>query len=140
MNLSSNWIAICALAACHETGGFFLRAWNVTQHRPDELAEGLFTGKMAAHSYRLAHLSIKTLDRIGGVEDFSKLGAKAKNGITCSQLRRQLCAMVGYFSTQGPWSISSSRSRDATADSAWYTGLSAAATARRSFHEAKFID
>src|ERR1700693_2392984 len=45
---------------------------HITQHQPDELGGGLFTGKVAAHPYRLADLSVKALDGTGGVEDFAQ--------------------------------------------------------------------
>src|ERR1700738_5335050 len=46
---------------------------HITQHQPDELDGGLFTGKVAAHPYRLADLRVKALDGIGGVEDFTQV-------------------------------------------------------------------
>src|ERR1700738_4436207 len=46
---------------------------DITQHQPDELGGGLFTGKVAAHPYRLADLRVKALDGISGVEDFAQV-------------------------------------------------------------------
>src|SRR6202051_2858468 len=46
---------------------------HITQHQPDELGGSLFTGEVAAHPHRLADLSVKALDGIGGVEDFAQV-------------------------------------------------------------------
>src|SRR5216684_3129353 len=51
---------------------------HITQHQPDELGGGLFTGKVAAHPYRLADLCVKTLDGIGCVEDFTQVRREAE--------------------------------------------------------------
>src|SRR6266849_10998739 len=51
---------------------------HITQHQPDELGGGLLTGKVAAHPHRLADLSVKAFDGIGGVEDFAQLRSKCE--------------------------------------------------------------
>jgi hypothetical protein len=45
-------------------------------------------------------------------------GAKAKNGMTCSQARRQSIAMGGYFVPHGPASNASSAAAAASAEAA----------------------
>jgi hypothetical protein len=65
---------------------------------------------------------------------------KTKNGMTASQLRRQLCAIAGYLRPHGPWSNVSSSLAAAAALSARYTGLRAAAIGLRSFQEANCIE
>src|SRR5690242_18210563 len=51
---------------------------NVAQHQPDEFGGRLFAGKMSADAYRLAHLRVETLDRVGGVKHDSQLGSKGE--------------------------------------------------------------
>ena len=53
---------------------------------------------MASGPNGAAQLRVQRLDSIRGVDDPPHaLAGKAKNGITSFQLRRQLCAMAGYF-------------------------------------------
>src|SRR5829696_9208615 len=60
---------------------------------------------------------------------------KAKKGMTLSQLRRQACAMAGYFRPQGPASKASSAALPASASLARWIMRSAGTTGFRSFHE-----
>ena len=59
-------------------GWIFPACLNITQHQPDELAGGFFTGEVAAYPHRLTDLSVKAFNGIGGVEDFAQVGCEGE--------------------------------------------------------------
>jgi len=91
---------------------------DVAERQPYQLGRRFIVREMTAPAHGFAHFAVQTFDRVGRVDDRRTAAGKAKKGITCSQLRRQLCAIAGYFWPQAPAANSSSRVAAALADSA----------------------
>jgi hypothetical protein len=90
----ANW----ALAACHEIGGFFQRACTLRSTSQMSLVAASSLGKWPRTRTALRTCALRLSIALVVYRILRSSGANAKNGITCSQLRRQLWAIAGYFS------------------------------------------
>lgn len=130
-------MANCAFAACPAIGGFSQPStiYRKTSQIGLVAARSVWNGPLLRTALRTEAfkpsiaLVVSTMMRISA--------GKARDRITDSELRRQLCATDGDFAPHSPASKASS-SRTAVSDR--QTGRNAAASALRFFHNAHCIE
>ena len=94
---SSNCVANWALAACYEIGGFFQCAWTLRSTSQMSLVAASSLGKWPRILTALRTWALRLSIALVMYRIFLTSGANAKNGMTCSQLRRRGARAAGGF-------------------------------------------